>query len=156
MNYRFQRFNMWKNFIKFFSLQKLCISNSTKLHASAKCFRRISKQHMCNGHALQLLSVGQGYPWGLTFGADTSTLSSSNYFWSDSSPDGFAFELEVVSPGDKFMLQDASSVTAFSQNCELFCPFHYFVLSIKWELEGWVWMEGCWDKKNLMSAEHCS
>jgi hypothetical protein len=66
-----------------------------------------------NGRALQLLSIGRGYSKRLTFEADTNTLNNnSNYFWSDSSPDGFAFELEVVSPGDKFTLQDANHVAA--------------------------------------------
>jgi hypothetical protein len=69
--------------------------------------------HLFNGCALRLLSIGRGYSHRLTFEANTNTLNNnSNYFWSDSSPDGFAFELEVVSPGDKFTLQDANHVAA--------------------------------------------
>ncbi|PNF38294.1 hypothetical protein B7P43_G11621 [Cryptotermes secundus] len=68
-------------------------------------------EHVFNGRAVHLLSIGRGYSRRLTFEADTNTLNNnSNYFWSDSSPDGFAFELEVVSPGDKFTLHDANHV----------------------------------------------
>jgi hypothetical protein len=70
-------------------------------------------KHVFNGRALQLLSIGRGYSKRLTFEADTNSLNNnSNYFWSDSNPNGFAFELEVVSPGDKFTLQDANHVPA--------------------------------------------
>ncbi len=41
----------------------------------------------------------------------------SNYFWSDSRQEGFGFELEVVSPGDKFtMYDDAHNLVG---NCEV-------------------------------------
>lgn len=70
-------------------------------------------KHMFNGRALQLLSIGRGYSRRLTFQADPNTLNNNtNYFWSDSRPEGFAFELEVVSSGDKFTLQDANHVAA--------------------------------------------
>lgn len=33
---------------------------------------------------------------------------NSNFFWSDSRPEGYGFEVEVVSPGDRFTIHDAS------------------------------------------------
>jgi hypothetical protein len=72
-----------------------------------------TSKHMFNGCALQLLNIGRGYSRRLTFQADPNTLNdNSNYFWSDSRPEGFAFELEVVSPGDKFTLQDTNHTAA--------------------------------------------
>jgi hypothetical protein len=68
-------------------------------------------ERLFNGCALQLQSIGRGYSRRLTFQADSNTLNNNtNYFWSDSRPEGFAFELEVVSPGDKFTLHDANHV----------------------------------------------
>jgi len=68
---------------------------------------------MFNGRALQLLNIGRGYSRRLTFQADSNTLNNNdNYFWSDSRPEGFAFELEVVSTGDKFTLQDTDHTAA--------------------------------------------
>jgi len=68
---------------------------------------------MFNGRALQLLNIGRGYSRRLTFQADSYTLNNNNnYFWSDSRPEGFAFELEVVSTGDKFTLQDTNHTAA--------------------------------------------
>jgi hypothetical protein len=89
-------------------------------------------KHMFNGRALQLLSIGRGYSRRLTFEADTNSLNNnSNYFWSDSSPDGFAFELEVVSPGDKFTLQDANHVAAGTLEIlhnSVSCSVHFIIL----------------------------
>ncbi|PSN44392.1 hypothetical protein C0J52_05754 [Blattella germanica] len=70
-------------------------------------------KYFFNGRALALQSVGRGYSRRLTFQADENTLNNNdNYFWADSRPEGFAFELEVVSPGDKFTLHDANHVAA--------------------------------------------
>ena len=74
---------------------------------------QVMSKHMFNGRALRLLSIGRGYSRRLTFQADSSTLNNNNnYFWSDSRPEGFAFELEVVSPGDKFTLHDTNHTAA--------------------------------------------
>ncbi|XP_046390726.1 uncharacterized protein LOC124159158 [Ischnura elegans] len=65
--------------------------------------------YLFGGRALTLLSIGNGYCHRFTFEADTNRLNSNgNYFWSDSHPNGFAFELVVVSPGDKFTVHDAN------------------------------------------------
>jgi hypothetical protein len=70
-------------------------------------------KHLFNGRALQLQSIGRGYARRITFKADSNMLNNNtNYFWSDSRTEGFAFELEVVSPGDKFTLHDANHVAA--------------------------------------------
>ncbi|XP_071449412.1 uncharacterized protein [Hetaerina americana] len=65
--------------------------------------------YLFGGRALTLLSIGQGYSHRFTFEADADRLNNNgNYFWSDSLPNGFAFELVVVSPGDKFTVHDAN------------------------------------------------
>lgn len=56
------------------------------------------------GKALTLLSIGRGYARRFTF--ERTESSNDNYFWSDNRPEGFAFELEAISVGDKFTLFD--------------------------------------------------
>lgn len=61
------------------------------------------------GRALTLRAIGRGYARRFTFEADPNCLNcNENYFWSDSRPEGFVFELEVVSIGDKFTVFDAN------------------------------------------------
>lgn len=61
------------------------------------------------GRALTLQSIGRGYARRFTFEADKNSLNDNeNYFWSDNRPEGFAFELEVISDGDKFTIMDAN------------------------------------------------
>ncbi|GLV34717.1 hypothetical protein CBL_09198 [Carabus blaptoides fortunei] len=61
--------------------------------------------------ALTLKSIGRGYARRFTFEADPNCLlSNENYFWSDNRPEGFVFEIEVVSVGDKFTVFDANHV----------------------------------------------
>lgn len=61
--------------------------------------------------ALELQSIGRGYSRRLMFKADDGTLNENdNYFWSDSFPSGFTFELEVIGPGEKFTIFDANLV----------------------------------------------
>lgn len=63
------------------------------------------------GEALELHSIGRGYSRRLTFAPGKGHLNSNpNYFWADSNENGFAFELETVSPGDKFTVFDANHV----------------------------------------------
>ncbi|KAI5710592.1 hypothetical protein M8J76_015003 [Diaphorina citri] len=62
-----------------------------------------------NGRALELQSIGRGYSRRLTFQPDEGTINDNpNYFWADSRPNGFAFEISVISSGDMFMIQDAN------------------------------------------------
>ncbi|KAL1462818.1 hypothetical protein WDU94_014625 [Cyamophila willieti] len=64
-----------------------------------------------NGCALELQSIGRGYSRRLTFQPDEGTMNDNpNYFWADSRPNGFAFEISVISPGDMFMIQDANHI----------------------------------------------
>lgn len=68
-------------------------------------------KYMFGGRALELQNIGRGYARRFTFKADNGKLNNNeNYFWSDSRPNGFAFELEVVSVGDKFTVFDANNV----------------------------------------------
>lgn len=61
------------------------------------------------GRALTLQSIGRGYARRFTFEADKNCLNNNkNYFWSDNRPEGFAFELEVISDADKFTILDAN------------------------------------------------
>lgn len=64
--------------------------------------------HKClfNDSALTLKSIGRGYARRFTFEATESLNNNENYFWSDNRPEGYAFELEVISAGDKFTLFD--------------------------------------------------
>ncbi|XP_050299541.1 uncharacterized protein LOC126738317 [Anthonomus grandis grandis] len=57
--------------------------------------------------ALMLQSIGRGFARRLTFESDKNHLNNNdNYFYSDNRPEGYAFELEVVSEGDKFTIFD--------------------------------------------------
>ncbi|KAJ8929434.1 hypothetical protein NQ314_017883 [Rhamnusium bicolor] len=59
--------------------------------------------------ALTLQSIGRGYARRFTFEADNNKLNDNeNYFWSDNRPEGYAFELEVISEGDKFTFFDTN------------------------------------------------
>ncbi|XP_071057399.1 uncharacterized protein [Onthophagus taurus] len=62
-----------------------------------------SEQKKClfGGQGLVLKSIGRGYSRRFTF-------ENEKYFWSDNRPEGFAFELEVVSKGDKFTVFDVN------------------------------------------------
>ncbi|XP_046994832.1 uncharacterized protein LOC124606809 [Schistocerca americana] len=67
------------------------------------------QKYLFGGRALVLESIGRGYSRRLTFQADENNLNENcNYFWADSNPEGFAFEIEAVSAGDKFTLHDAN------------------------------------------------
>uniref|UniRef100_A0A1B6ESN8 Uncharacterized protein n=2 Tax=Cuerna arida TaxID=1464854 RepID=A0A1B6ESN8_9HEMI len=68
-------------------------------------------KYFFSGRALELQSIGRGYSRRFTFQPNNGRLNDNdNYFWSDSRPDGFTFELEVVSVGDKFTVFDANNV----------------------------------------------
>lgn len=68
-------------------------------------------KYLFGGRALELQSIGRGYSRRITFQADDGTLNKNdNYFWSDSRPDGFAFELEAVSTQEKYTIHDANHV----------------------------------------------
>lgn len=72
-----------------------------------------SMKHEClfDGRALTLSSIGRGYARRFTFEADENSLNNNkNYFWSDNRPEGYAFEVEVISVNDKFTLYDANHV----------------------------------------------
>ncbi|GLH03621.1 Protein of unknown function [Gryllus bimaculatus] len=70
-------------------------------------------RHLFGGRALTLQSIGRGYSRRLTFEPNPGSLNDNeNYLWSDSRPQGLAFELEAISPGDKFTLQDVNHVIA--------------------------------------------
>lgn len=52
---------------------------------------------MFDGQPLRLLSIGTGYSKRLTFEPFKNCLNSNqNYFWTDSMPSGFGFELRAV------------------------------------------------------------
>lgn len=64
-----------------------------------------TKQYLFNGRAIQLMNIGAGYSKRLTFAPDKNCLNSnSNYFWTDSHPSGFGFELRAVHSGAEFKI----------------------------------------------------
>lgn len=69
----------------------------------------VKPRYLFGGKALTLLSIGRGFARRLTFEPVDSTLNENdNYFWTDSRPEGFVFELEAISVGDKFTIYDAN------------------------------------------------
>lgn len=63
-----------------------------------------------NNRALVLQSIGRGYSRRFTFEADKNKLNDNdNYFWSDNRPEGFSFEIEAVTEGDKFTIYDLNN-----------------------------------------------
>uniref|UniRef100_A0A1Y1KYC3 Uncharacterized protein n=1 Tax=Photinus pyralis TaxID=7054 RepID=A0A1Y1KYC3_PHOPY len=64
--------------------------------------------YLFDGKALTLKSIGRGYARRFTFESDKGRFNNENYFWSDNRPEGFGFELELVSDGDKFTVFDAN------------------------------------------------
>ncbi|KAL4715950.1 hypothetical protein ACJJTC_013250 [Scirpophaga incertulas] len=72
----------------------------------------VKPRYLFGGNALILQSIGRGFARRLTFEPLNCSLNeNSNYFWSDSRPEGFAFEIEAVSVGDKFTIYDANHET---------------------------------------------
>ncbi|KAL0838791.1 hypothetical protein ABMA28_016834 [Loxostege sticticalis] len=69
----------------------------------------VKPRYLFGGKALTLQSIGRGFARRLTFEPLDSTLNDNdNYFWTDSRPEGFVFEIEAVSIGDKFTIYDAN------------------------------------------------
>ena len=65
-------------------------------------------EYLFDGRAKRLESIGLGYGRRLTFQGETLN-NNENYFWSDSSPEGFAFNIEAVKEDDCFIVTDADS-----------------------------------------------
>ncbi|CAK1580316.1 unnamed protein product [Parnassius mnemosyne] len=69
----------------------------------------VKPRYLFGGKALTLQAIGRGFARRLTFEPIDSTLNdNANYFWTDSRPEGFVFEIEAVSVGDKFTIYDAN------------------------------------------------
>ncbi|KAG7308601.1 hypothetical protein JYU34_005820 [Plutella xylostella] len=69
----------------------------------------VKPRYLFGGKALTLQSIGRGFARRLTFEPVGSKLNDNcNYFWTDSRPEGFSFEIEAVSVGDKFTIYDAN------------------------------------------------
>ncbi|KAG6456596.1 uncharacterized protein LOC115447629 [Manduca sexta] len=69
----------------------------------------VKPRYLFGGKALTLQSIGRGFARRLTFEPVGSKLNENdNYFWTDSRPEGFVFEIEAVSIGDKFTIYDAN------------------------------------------------
>lgn len=67
-----------------------------------------SKKCLFQGNALRLVSIGMGYGKRLTFASETHN-ENSNYFWSDTHPEGYGFSVKLVQEDDKFILKDANN-----------------------------------------------
>ncbi|KAI8436835.1 hypothetical protein MSG28_010290 [Choristoneura fumiferana] len=69
----------------------------------------VKPRYLFGGKALTLQSIGRGFARRITFEPLDSTLNNNdNYFWTDSRPEGFLFEIEAISIGDKFTVYDAN------------------------------------------------
>ncbi|CAH2246739.1 jg8802 [Pararge aegeria aegeria] len=69
----------------------------------------VKPRYLFGGKALTLQSIGRGFARRFTFEPVDSTLNeNTNYFWSDSRPEGFVFEIEAIAIGDKFTIYDAN------------------------------------------------
>ncbi|ESO83469.1 hypothetical protein LOTGIDRAFT_236612 [Lottia gigantea] len=62
-----------------------------------------SEKYMFGGEARCLQSIGMGYGKRLTFTGDTLN-DKDCYFWSDSHPEGFAFNIAAVKQNEKFII----------------------------------------------------
>ncbi|XP_041463539.1 uncharacterized protein LOC121414429 [Lytechinus variegatus] len=60
-------------------------------------------RYQFGGRALHLLRIGQGYGKRLTF-EDQYANINTNFFWSDTLPNGYAFIISAVEPGDEFVV----------------------------------------------------
>ncbi|CAG9786770.1 unnamed protein product [Diatraea saccharalis] len=69
----------------------------------------VKPRYLFGEKALTLQSIGRGFARRLTFEpVDSSLNDNTNYFWTDSRPEGFVFEIEAISIGDKFTIYDAN------------------------------------------------
>lgn len=67
----------------------------------------MTNECLFNDKALTLKSIGRGYARRFTFQSDKNCLGDNEiYFWSDNRPEGYSFELELISEGDKFTFFD--------------------------------------------------
>ena len=67
------------------------------------------EQWLFDGEARRLDSIGLGYGRRLTFQGDRLN-NNDCYFWSDSSPTGFAFSIQALKEGDVFTLFNSDSI----------------------------------------------
>ncbi|KAF7272533.1 hypothetical protein GWI33_014693 [Rhynchophorus ferrugineus] len=67
------------------------------------------KNHLFNGRALRLQSVGMGYAKRLTFEPDNA-INANNYLWSDNHPDGLGLEPRAVNVGMKFIVKAGEQI----------------------------------------------
>lgn len=58
-----------------------------------------------NGKAMALVGLGMGYGKRITFEGDTLN-HNSNYFYSDTHPNGYGFSLVAAEPNDLFVVHD--------------------------------------------------
>lgn len=65
-----------------------------------------TKKYIFNGRALTLQGVGMGYGKRITMEGD-SLNNNNNYFYSDTHPQGYGFELVGITPGEKFSVFDS-------------------------------------------------
>lgn len=67
-------------------------------------------EYLFDGNGLTLQNIGNGYSRRIVFAPSNGQLNNNtNYFWSDSRTWGFAFQLELVSVGEKYTVYDISN-----------------------------------------------
>lgn len=65
-----------------------------------------TEDYLWEKEARRLESIGLGYGRRLTFKGDTLNFNDC-FFWTDSSPNGFAFTINAIKEGDEFSIIDA-------------------------------------------------
>ena len=68
-----------------------------------------NEEWLFDGETRRLDSIGLGYGRRLTFQGDRLN-NNDFYFWSDSSPTGFAFSIQALKEGDVFTLFNSESI----------------------------------------------
>ncbi|XP_045198168.2 uncharacterized protein LOC123552517 [Mercenaria mercenaria] len=67
-----------------------------------------TKEYLFDGEARRLETIGLGYGRRMTFQGDSLNFNDC-FFWSDSIPEGFAFNIDALREGDAFTIADAES-----------------------------------------------
>lgn len=62
--------------------------------------------YLFGGSPKLLQTIGMGYGKRLTFEGSSLNGNNTNYFYSDSSPSGYAFSVVAVRPGDRYVVVD--------------------------------------------------
>lgn len=83
---------------------RICTGFRYRVRRAGALNTKGSNDYFWGGKARALLSMGMGYGRRLTF-QDDQLNNNECYFWSDSEPAGYAFNIHAVDEGQKFLIQ---------------------------------------------------